>query len=370
MPEPTVPQTSPQTSAVIALNAVSKKFADVVAVDAVELSLFEGEFFALLGPSGCGKTTLLRMIAGFEQADSGSIQLDGRDITALRPNRRPVNMMFQSYALFPHLSVRGNIAYGLEMEKLPRSNIRVRVDSILERTDLGAVAERKPRHLSGGQRQRVALARALVKEPRVLLLDEPLAALDRKLRRQMQFELKRLQHELGITFAVVTHDQDEALAMADRIGLMNNGTIVQVGSPTELYQSPSSQFVADFIGISNFVSGIYLDSELASHQHGSLALGDHQPLASNSEAVIAIRPEHIVISAEHALPGHNVVQGTIVDVVYGGQDISVRLDVNGSADGFTVRDNAIAPATDYTVGRKVLCNWLPDFGRLLQRQFD
>jgi len=357
---------------VITLNGISKRFDDVLAVDNIDLTLFEGEFFALLGPSGCGKTTLLRMIAGFEQTDTGSINLDGLDITTTRPNRRPVNMMFQSYALFPHLSVRANIAYGLEMEGLPKSTIQERVTDILETIGLSQVTDRKPGQLSGGQRQRVALARALIKQPRVLLLDEPLAALDRKLRGQMQFELKRLQHELGTTFVVVTHDQDEALAMADRIGLMNDGRVVQVATPQELYEAPNSLFVADFIGVSNFITGTYTSGRLQNPTHGALDPGPHDPLKEHSQAVIAVRPEHLIISTDGALPEYNALKGTIVDTVYRGQDINVRVAVIDSVAGFTIRDSSDSStlAEDYAVGRSVWCNWLPDRGRLLTRQTD
>jgi len=358
------------TPIVISLDMLSKRYDDVLAVDNVSLNLFEGEFFALLGPSGCGKTTLLRLIAGFERADTGSIRLDGQDITATKPNRRPVNMMFQSYALFPHLSVRANIAYGLEMEKIARQEVNHRVDNILERTGLNALADRKPAKLSGGQRQRVALARALIKEPRVLLLDEPLAALDRKLRGQMQFELKRLQHELGTTFVVVTHDQDEALAMADRIGLMHDGAIVQIASPQELYETPRSQFVADFIGVSNFITGNYRGGKLANGSHGIIDPGPHDSMAEDCACVIAIRPEHLILSTKDRLPAHNAVSGTVIDTIYRGQDINVRIAVDGSVDGFTVRaspDTKLSE-TNYATGQRVWCNWLPDRGRLLAQQ--
>ncbi|MEX0697353.1 MAG: ATP-binding cassette domain-containing protein, partial [Dongiaceae bacterium] len=233
----------------------TKRFGPLTAVDRLSLELRENEFFALLGPSGCGKTTLLRLIAGFEQPDEGRIRLDGRDITAVRPNRRPVNMMFQSYALFPHLSTHGNVAYGLEMEGLRGAELNRRVAAALDMVQLGDLAGRRPHQLSGGQRQRVALARALVKRPRVLLLDEPLAALDKKLRGEMQLELKRLQHETGITFLVVTHDQEEALVMADRIALLQDGRIAQLGTPRDLYERPANRFAAGFIGTMNLFAG-------------------------------------------------------------------------------------------------------------------
>ena len=258
---------------VIRLQGYSKQFGLVTAVDRISVDFEEGEFFALLGPSGCGKTTLLRMIAGFETPSAGRMFLGTDDVTDLRPNRRPVNLMFQSYALFPHMSVRGNVAYGLEMERLPRAHIRRRVDEVLEMAKLSELADRKPDRLSGGQKQRVALARALVKRPRVLLLDEPLAALDKKLRQEMQLELKRLQHEVGITFVVVTHDQEEALVMADRIALMRAGRIEQLGDPKTLYEQPATRFVADFIGVANFFDGTVSAIDIATGATRAIPVG-------------------------------------------------------------------------------------------------
>ncbi|WP_292058015.1 ABC transporter ATP-binding protein, partial [Mesorhizobium sp.] len=239
----------------LAIDKVSKNFGRVTAVDGISLDIRENEFFALLGPSGCGKTTLLRMLAGFETPNHGRILLDGGDIARTPPNKRPVNLMFQSYALFPHMSVRANVSYGLEMERLPAKEIRSRVDAILATTELVAFADRKPEQLSGGQKQRVALARALVKRPRLLLLDEPLGALDKKLRGAMQLELKRLQHEVGITFVIVTHDQEESLVMADRMAVLRDGKLLQCDTPHAVYEHPADRFVADFIGVMNFVPG-------------------------------------------------------------------------------------------------------------------
>jgi spermidine/putrescine ABC transporter ATP-binding subunit len=240
---------------IIEVDRVTKRFGEVVAVDDVSLSIRENEFFALLGPSGCGKTTLLRMLAGFETPDGGRLLLDGRDLVGTPPHRRPLNMMFQSYALFPHMTVAENVGYGLRMDRVPRPELDSRVAEALELVQLGAHARRRPHQLSGGQRQRVALARALVKRPRVLLLDEPLAALDRQIRLEMQVELKRLQHGVGITFVVVTHDQEEALALADRIAVMRHGRVVQLGASTDLYERPTSRFVAGFLGESNVFRG-------------------------------------------------------------------------------------------------------------------
>ena len=249
------PWTDPAARPLVRFENVSKRFAGVAAVDRVSLDIFEGEFFALLGPSGCGKTTLLRLLAGFETPDEGRILLDGEDIARVPPHRRPVNMMFQSYALFPHLTVAGNVAFGLKQEGLPKPEIAARVAEMLALVKLDGLGERKPHQLSGGQRQRVALARSLVKRPRVLLLDEPLAALDKKLRGETQFELMQLQQKLGLTFIIVTHDQEEAMTVADRIGVMNGGSLIQVATPSGIYEQPNSRWVADFIGEVNLIEG-------------------------------------------------------------------------------------------------------------------
>src|SRR5438034_2411213 len=241
----------PNGSAGIAVDGVSKRFGGVTAVDDVSVSIGEGEFFSLLGPSGCGKTTTLRMIAGFEVPDEGRILLQGRDVTSVLPSRRPVNMVFQQYALFPHMSIYDNIAFGLKVKRVPRGEHRERIEQLLRVVELEGLERRRPRQLSGGQQQRVALARALVNRPAALLLDEPLGALDVKLRKQMQLELKRIQTELGTTFVYVTHDQEEALAMSDRIAVMNRGLVEQIGGPREIYEHPQTAFVADFIGSLN-----------------------------------------------------------------------------------------------------------------------
>ncbi len=350
---------------VISLHGLTRRFGDAVAVNDLSLDLEEGEFFALLGPSGCGKTTLLRIIAGFETPDHGSVLLDGEDITALRPNRRPVNMMFQSYALFPHMTVTANVRYGLEMERLPAAEIRARVEAILEKTQLSALSDRRPGELSGGQRQRVALARAIVKEPRVLLLDEPLGALDRKLREQMQIELKRLQHELGITFVVVTHDQEEALVMADRIALMRDGQIIQVDTPRGLYDRPNSRFVADFIGESGFIAGKVADAGLASDHHGLLPVDDPSMLATGSRAVIAIRPERIRVSTERPTAGP-AVSGVVDGVAYHGEGVKLMVAVAGMERPLVARVPAERAGDELPgPGDEVWCGWDPVHGRLL-----
>ena len=350
---------------VIQLTGLTKRFGPVVAVDNVSLDFAENEFFALLGPSGCGKTTLLRMIAGFEMPDEGRVMLDGNDITTLRPNRRPVNLMFQSYALFPHMSVRGNIAYGLEMEKLSKDEVQRRTDEVIETTQLGEFAGRKPTQLSGGQKQRVALARALVKRPRVLLLDEPLGALDKKLRERMQLELKRLQNEVGITFVVVTHDQEEALVMADRIALMKDGVVAQCADPQTLYEHPDSRFVAEFIGITNFFEGALVSDGLGVEGLGSLKGSVPAGTAAGQAATLAVRPERISVS--HAEPAHggNRVQGAVEQVAYHGQDISLHVQLSTGTAIIARVSPRDASANEYAVGTTVWCAWAPEHSRIL-----
>jgi ABC-type Fe3+/spermidine/putrescine transport system ATPase subunit len=305
---------------------VSRSFGDVRALDDVSLTIAENEFFALLGPSGCGKTTLLRSIAGFEHPDTGAVLLGGADLLALPPNKRPVNLMFQSYALFPHLSVAANIAYGLKREKLPKAEIAGRVAEVLETVGLGALAQRRPAQLSGGQRQRVALARAIVKRPRLLLLDEPLSALDRKVRAEMQLELKRLQHEVGITFVVVTHDQEEAMSMADRIAVLAAGRVQQVATPLELYRSPANLFVADFIGTSNQLPGP--------------AGGEH----------LVVRPEDVRLVA----PGAGRLDGVVADTQFQGGTTTVAVDVPDRERPFLVTQSG---ASDAVRGSAVGLAW-------------
>jgi putrescine transport system ATP-binding protein len=302
---------------------VTKQFADFVAVDHVSIDIFQGEFFALLGPSGCGKTTLLRMLAGFERPSTGRILLEGEDMAEVPPHRRPVNMMFQSYALFPHMTVEQNIAFGLKQDRVPRVEIRRRVAEVVDMVQLGPFVRRKPHQLSGGQRQRVALARSIVKRPKMLLLDEPLGALDKKLREQTQFELMNIQDELGITFVIVTHDQEEAMTVSSRIAVMRNGRIVQVATPAEIYEYPNSRYVAEFIGDVNILEGRI--TELGSdftRIHCETAecnlYADHVVEAPLGATVwMAIRPEKLTIAREPpADPSVNCLQGEVWDIGY------------------------------------------------------
>ena len=315
---------------VIRIDHVVKWFGDVCALDDVSLQIRDGEFFALLGPSGCGKTTLLRCIGGFEEVTSGRIELDGADLVGRKPYQRPVNMMFQSYALFPHLRVWDNVAYGLKAEHLPKEEIRSRVEEVLAKVDLVAQADRRAHQLSGGQRQRVALARAIVKRPRVLLLDEPLAALDRKLRGEMQIELKRLQNEVGMTFIVVTHDQEEAMTMADRIAVLDHGRVLQVASPRELYHRPVDHFVAAFIGKMNFISGEVTGDTIATAGLGTLPV--QQPAVPvHGPGYLAVRPEAARMLGETESPadGEAMATGRVEGSVFVGSQAHAHLLLDG-----------------------------------------
>jgi putrescine transport system ATP-binding protein len=311
---------------------VTKRYGGVEAVRDLSLEIGAGEFFALLGPSGCGKSTLLRMLAGFETPDEGRILLDGEDIVAVPPHLRPVNMMFQSYALFPHLTVAGNIAFGLKQEHLPKSEIDARVAAMLSLVQLDKLAVRKPHQLSGGQRQRVALARALVKRPKVFLLDEPLAALDKKLRTETQFELMALQEKLGLSFIIVTHDQEEAMTMADRIGVMNHGRLAQVGTAAEIYEQPATRWVAEFIGDVNLLEGTVSEAAgeavTVTTSAGPLRATSPAAVKSGDNVAVAIRPEKFRISQEKPHMQANCLSGEVLDIGYLG-DMSlykVRLD--------------------------------------------
>src|SRR3984957_16753224 len=315
----------------VQIERISKSFGDFTAVNDVSLKIYQGEVFCLLGASGCGKTTLLRMLGGFETPSSGRILIDGEDMTGVPPYERPVNMMFQSYALFPHMNVEQNVGFGLKQDRLPKAQIQERVATMLDLVKMGDYAQRKPHQLSGGQRQRVALARSLVKRPKLLLLDEPLGALDKKLREHTQFELIGLQDKLGVTFIVVTHDQEEAMTLASRIGVMNHGEIVQAGTPSEIYEFPSSKFVADFVGSVNMFEGKLIEDEPDYVRIGSAELGGtiyvSHGISTPPEAIVsaAVRPEKIFMSTTAPAGGaDNVVRGAVQDIAYLG-DLSIYL---------------------------------------------
>ena len=326
------PSATVDAAAYVRIANVTKKFGDFVAVDDVSLDIRRGEIFCLLGGSGSGKTTLLRMLAGFESPTSGSISIDGADMSTIPPYERPVNMMFQSYALFPHMSVEKNVAFGLEQEGLSRAEVAQKVAEILDIVKMAGYGARKPHQLSGGQRQRVALARALVKRPKLLLLDEPLAALDKKLREHTQFELINIQQRLGVTFVVVTHDQEEAMTLGTRLGVMNHGRIVQVGSPTDIYETPANRFVADFIGSVNMFEGRVSQEgpeglKVDCAEIGTTVRAERAVQCSRGATVwTAIRPEKISIrrSQPNTAAGENVVRGTVREIAYMG-DLSIYL---------------------------------------------
>ncbi|MEO1676660.1 MAG: ABC transporter ATP-binding protein [Pseudomonadota bacterium] len=316
------PWEDPAATPLIRFQGVTKRFGDFTAIDAIDLDIFGGEFFALLGPSGCGKTTLMRMLAGFETPTEGTISLDGQNIAPVPPHKRAVNMMFQSYALFPHLSVEDNIAFGLKRSGMEKGEIADRVAEMLRLVQLGKFAKRKPHQISGGQRQRVALARALAKAPKLLLLDEPLGALDKKLREQTQFELVDIQEKTGTTFVIVTHDQEEAMTVASRIAVMDEGRVIQVDTPGRIYETPNSVYVADFIGDVNLIEGTAspLPDGLAQINwrdglppiRGTAA----EPVTTGGTATLAIRPEKIAIAREKPEGRNNVVPGRVHDIGY------------------------------------------------------
>ena len=329
---PDRPWLDPDAKPQIVIENLSKSFGSFTAVDGINLRIYKGEMFALVGGSGCGKTTLLRMLAGFTDPSAGRIVIDDADMTSVAPHERPVNMMFQSYALFPHMSVRDNVGYGLRRLSLDHETKARRIHEALEMVQLGALAKRKPHQLSGGQRQRVALARALIRRPKVLLLDEPLSALDKKLREQTQFELMNIQSQVGITFVIVTHDQDEAMALSTRIAVMNRGQVAQVGTPSEIYEFPQSRFVADFIGTTNLFEGTISGREpghliIRSAEAGcDLIVDELARFGSGQRVWVALRPEKIRLSKQPVTDSRvNQIKGSVWELGYLGNRSTYRI---------------------------------------------
>jgi putrescine transport system ATP-binding protein len=354
------------------IDAVVKKFGMVRAVDRLSLDVRAGEFFALLGPSGCGKTTLLRMLAGFETPDEGRILLDGKDIARVLPHQRPVNMMFQNYALFPHLTVRDNIAFGLKRAGMPRSEIETRVAEMVALVRLEGLEKRKPDQLSGGQKQRVALARSLARRPQVLLLDEPLAALDKKLRESTQVELMELQRRLGMTFVIVTHDQEEAMTVADRIGVMDAGHLEQVATPRELYEAPQSRWIAEFVGDINLFEGQVESGEagrlmISTKDAGTISVAEPRQPITKTIVAVAIRPEKVKLSrrgpASDAVNAHaiNRLEGVVTDVSYLGglTTYKVKLDT-GATLRSSMANTARIDIDAYNASQRVVAWFTPD----------
>jgi spermidine/putrescine transport system ATP-binding protein len=353
-------------TASVALQGVTKRFDDFVAVDDLSLELGRGEFFTLLGPSGCGKTTTLRMIAGFEQPSAGEVRIEGEDVAGLPPHRRPTNTVFQSYALFPHLSVEANVAFGLKRKKVGKEEIAERVAAELRRVGLAAEAKRRPAQLSGGMQQRVALARALVNLPKVLLLDEPLGALDLKLRKGLQVELKRIQREVGITFVYVTHDQEEALTMSDRIAVMNRGRVEQIGEPEDVYERPATTFVAGFIGVSNLMPATVSGTGKVQLEHGPEVAGNTGEMSAGEGCYAVVRPEKLRVelagdgvAASNGLPR---VEGVVESSLYLGTATQIVVGL-----GEDVRMTVLVPNADEAErqrlpggGARVTLSWEPE----------
>jgi spermidine/putrescine transport system ATP-binding protein len=362
----------------VRLERVTKRFGDVVAVDDLSLDIAEGEFFSMLGPSGCGKTTTLRMIGGFEDPSLGTVYLGGRDVTDLPPYRRDVNTVFQSYALFPHLNVMENVAFGLRRKKVDKGDIKTRVTDAMRLVDLVGFEDRKPAQMSGGQQQRVALARALVNHPKVLLLDEPLGALDLKLRKQMQLELKRIQQEVGITFIYVTHDQEEAMTMSNRIAVMRLGRIEQLGEPQIVYENPSTEFVASFLGASNLLEGELKDGSsngeatvLLTAGHAVRLPSARVPSHSSNRLKVGVRPEKISIAREGAeVPnGHNSVNGRVTMSTYIGVSHQYKVEAAGGTE-VTVYVQNLGAERSPGQGEQVVLSWKPEHTFAVEPQDD
>ena len=354
----------------ITLTSITKQFGDTVAVDDVSLQIEGGEFFSLLGPSGCGKTTTLRIIGGFVYPTAGDVHINGELMAETPPYRRPVNTVFQNYALFPHKTVAQNIAFGLQMKKVPKAEISDAVERSLDLIQLPGYGERKPSELSGGERQRVALARALINEPTILLLDEPLSALDLKLRKQMQLELKALQRKVGITFVYVTHDQGEALALSDRIAVMNDGKILQVGTPSEIYDSPQNRFVADFIGTSNFLEGTLISKKavvLKTELPLKIVCTPNSALPLNTPVTVAIRPERFNLRTTPASDAANSLRGVIQDESYLGTTLQYTVQTDYPTPLIAHQQNTGARETHrFQRGDTVYLQWTPENAIILK----
>jgi spermidine/putrescine transport system ATP-binding protein len=349
---------NPTETTAVGLRGISKRFGDVVAVDALDLDIGDGEFFSLLGPSGCGKTTTLRMIAGLDFPTEGSLKIFGDEVGTLPPNKRPVNTVFQNYALFPHLSITDNVGFGLKMQRVGKADIARRSAEALDLVQLSQMGKRRPNQLSGGQQQRVALARALVNRPKVLLLDEPLGALDLKLRQEMQGELKSLQRELGITFVFVTHDQEEALTMSDRIGIMHDGHLLQVDPPEAIYERPANRYVADFIGQTNLLAGTVEDATTVCLANGSRLAIASEHAAGTSVSVI-LRPERATLSQPgQAPPDRSTVDGVIATATYLGNALVYRVALDWMH--VEVRAENRPGVERFEVGTAVTMSWLDD----------
>ena len=374
-PDPVATATGTGRLPAIELSGVTKDFhagGEVIsAVREMDLQIREGEFFSLLGPSGCGKTTTMRMVAGFEEPTTGTVWLQGTDVTSAAPNKRDVNMVFQSYALFPHMDVFENVAFGLRRRQVPKGEITTKVGEMLEIVDLSGRESRRPRELSGGQQQRVALARALVNHPKALLLDEPLGALDLKLRQAMQVELKRIQREVGITFVYVTHDQGEALTMSDRIAVMNDGLIEQLATPREIYEHPASRFVAGFIGTSNLLTGVAASVsasqaviDVSADERIIVPIRDAQ-VTQGAKLEVTVRPEKIELSTERPPIGSCAVRGTVTEVVYLGTSTNFTIATTTGAEIVVFQQNS-ASAGDVAVrGDSVWLSWQPQHSYLI-----
>jgi spermidine/putrescine transport system ATP-binding protein len=364
----------PEKQVEVGLYGVTKRFGTMVAVDDVTIEVARGEFFSLLGPSGCGKTTSLRMIAGFEEPDEGRVVLTGQDIVGVPPFKRNVNTVFQSYALFPHLTVADNVAFGLRRKKVPKSDVKDRVKRYLDLVQLPGYDDRRPSQLSGGQQQRVALARALVNEPAVLLLDEPLGALDLKLRKQMQLELMRIQREVGVTFIYVTHDQEEALVMSDRIAVMSQGNVEQIGFPEDIYERPATRFVAGFIGTSNIVEaevtgrgGEFLQLAAAPGDRLLVPAPAERSISAGANLAFTVRPEKLRVAAadEQVADQLCTVTGTVVDVVYQGVSTQLVVETDAGTTLVAFRQNSERVSDAGVPGSRARLVWSPEFNVVL-----